>query len=329
MAKANNNFKKVSNKRSNSHTSGVKRFNPGQLSNRTKLASLALIFAGFGGAGYALTNASSAATVTTKDVVYCNGQKLDFYAPRKKKFTKAPVIVYVHGGGLIAGDKAKEMTQLNYVDQMLDQGYAIASINYRLLTQAPNTTAPIDDTLCAIRFVRANAAAVGLDPNRVAVYGWSSGSALAALAGTLPENTVLNKGAYLNYSSKPNAVIALAGIYDFNWEVANPMSAANNTRNQLLLPYYKAMKVPEYQPYNIISSDDPPILFMQGMKDTMVNPVTTDRIAAKAVEVGARHQVIRVTNGGHGLEAVGGAVSPTVAQFKVMMTDFLNTTLKP
>jgi acetyl esterase/lipase len=280
--------------------------------------------------GYNFLGSSSAATVSTKDIVYCNSQKLDYYAPRKKKFTKAPVVIYVHGGGLIGGSKTGDMPVLNFVDQMLDQGYAIASINYRLLTQAPNTTAPIDDTLCAIRFIRANATAVGIDPNRIAVYGWSSGAQLAATVGTLPENSPLNKGTNLNYSSKPNAVVALAGIYDFNWELANPTSSENNLRNQLLLPYYGAMKAPELQPYNMFTSDDPPVLFLQGLKDTAVNPVHTDRMEAKAIQVGARYQVIRIQNGTHDLSpAQGTTISPTQTQVNASIATFLNTTLKP
>lgn len=313
------------------------RINSNVLSNaniKVKRAVVATLALATIGASVGFTGAASAVTAsnaTSKDLVYCNGQKLDYYAPRKVKYAKTPVIVYIHGGGLIGGDKRAEMTQLNYVDQMLDQGYAIVSINYRLLNQSPNqnTTAPIEDTLCAIRYIRASAVNNKFDPNRIAVYGWSSGAALAAQAGALPANSPLNKGDFLGYSGKPNAVIALAGNYDLPYAEANPTTFNQQAIILLVSPYYNGMKVADIQPYNQLSADDPAMFFLNGTKDTSVDPIQTDRMMAKAVEVGAKTQAIRVTNGGHGLDAVGGPISPTLTSIKASLTTFLNNTLKP
>lgn len=287
-----------------------------------------MLFAAFSGFGYMLVAPSSAATLTTQNVAFCNGELLDFYAPRVRKYAKTPLIIYVHGGALVTGDKLDDATQINFLTQLQDRGYALAAINYHLLTEAPNTTAPIDDTLCAVRWARANAAALGIDPDRVGMFGWSAGAQLVALADTLPPGSAANKGALLNYSSRPQATVALAGVYDFNWELANPLSQVVDARNKILAKIYQGMGPTELQPYNQLSADDPPLMLIHGMNDIMVNPVHTTRMEARAVQVGARHQVIRVNGGDHGLRPNDNSMSPTQAQVNASIAAFFDSNLR-
>jgi acetyl esterase/lipase len=103
---------------------------------------------------------------------------LDLFVP-KDAAKPVPLVIWIHGGGLVRGDKASGHRIL----PLLPLGYAVASINYRL---APAATWPAQlyDCKAAVRWLRAHAAQYGLDPNRIAVGGDSSGGHLASLLGT-------------------------------------------------------------------------------------------------------------------------------------------------
>src|SRR2546430_5650620 len=92
-----------------------------------------------------------------------------------------PVIVYLHSGAWITGDRTG-----GPAIREASRGFAVASIDYRL---APKYTWPaqIEDCKAAVRWLRANAARYRLDPKRIAVFGTSAGGPLAARPGTTPD----------------------------------------------------------------------------------------------------------------------------------------------
>lgn len=108
-------------------------------------------------------------------------QRLDVYTPAVG-IPPFPVVVIIHGGGWTVGDKRGELPSAA-VPGFLALGYAVASVNYRL---APDAVFPAQllDVKAAIRYLRAEAPALGLDPDRIAAVGESAGAHLAALLGT-------------------------------------------------------------------------------------------------------------------------------------------------
>lgn len=126
-----------------------------------------------------------------------------------------PVIVFIHGGGWLTGDKNHVQTQQVY--RLLYAGYAVCCINYRLSDEA-KWPLPLHDCKAAIRFLRANAEKFGIDTERIGVVGNSAGGHLAAMLGTTngkPEFEDLTMG-NAEYSSDVQAVFVWFGIYDFN-----------------------------------------------------------------------------------------------------------------
>ena len=109
----------------------------------------------------------------------------DLYLPKGSR--KTPVLVGVHGGGWQVGDRKFYQHWGSYLAKY---GYAVFAIEYRLMRPGVKTwPGVVYDCKAAVQFVRANAEALGLDPDRVGLIGDSAGahlSALVALAGDEP-----------------------------------------------------------------------------------------------------------------------------------------------
>lgn len=106
-------------------------------------------------------------------------QKLDFW---KAKNPDAPLVIFVHGGGWKRGDK-RNATGADKVTHWREQGYAVASINYRLVP-ANTVEQQAQDVADAVAWLRGHAADLGFDPGRIVLTGHSAGAHLVALVGT-------------------------------------------------------------------------------------------------------------------------------------------------
>ncbi len=147
-----------------------------------------------------------------RDLVYerINGTvlTLDLYCP-KKVSGSLPVIVWIHGNGWSRGRKERCPAVT-----LVQDGYAAASIDYRLTTTAP-FPAQIEDCKAAVRWLRANASTYHLDPDHIGVWGHSAGGHLAALLGTSGGVRELEgTGDNMSYSSRVQAVCDVSGPSD-------------------------------------------------------------------------------------------------------------------
>ena len=91
-----------------------------------------------------------------------------------------PCVIFVHGGGWKGGDKKSAKQNAAW---LVEHGFAVASINYRL-TDVARWPAQINDCYEAVRWVRSHAREHGIDPDRIGAFGTSAGAHLAALMGT-------------------------------------------------------------------------------------------------------------------------------------------------
>ncbi len=131
-----------------------------------------------------LTPACSAEHVI-RDVVYGFelGQTMDVYLPPDPK--DAPVIVMVHGGAWITGDKSNAAVYANKAAHYLPKGYIFISVNNRLVPDADPLT-QADDVANALAYAQTEAAFWGGDPNRFVLMGHSAGAHLVALVAADP-----------------------------------------------------------------------------------------------------------------------------------------------
>src|SRR5262245_55796454 len=190
---------------------------------------------------------------------------LDLYRP-KEVSGLLPVILCVHGGHWDAGgkDRCPAVT-------LVQDGYAVASINYRPTRVAP-FPAQIEDCKAAVRWLRANASTYNLDPDRIGVWGYSSGGHLAALLGTSGGVAELEgSGDNMQYSSQVQAVCVVAGPADLP-AMTNLGPRRTSAIEGLLggpLEENKAKAIAA-SPIHYVSKDDPPFLIVHGEGDRVI-----------------------------------------------------------
>jgi acetyl esterase/lipase len=130
-------------------------------------------------------------------------QKLDLYLPEGKGLF--PVVLLIHGGGFMFGDKADPISKAG-TDQLLEHGYAVANINYRLSGEA-KAPAQIKDVKTVVRWLRANAKKYKINPAKIGSWGGSAGGSLVALLATSHGVAAL-EGAELGCSSESSEIQA-------------------------------------------------------------------------------------------------------------------------
>jgi len=264
-------------------------------------------------------SAAGAISPASRNLVYCGNNLLDLYPPRQRAFEKSPVVMYLHGGGWEKNNKQSEPSQLAMIDGLRDKGFAIVSINYRLLPDAPFPAA-LEDTLCAIRFLKAKASNYKLDKQKFALYGFSAGGHLASLIAALPANSQFNTGEYTEESSSVQAVVTLAGIFNLH-DYIQPSTAM---RAQALLAGQDAAVA---EPATYLTPAAPPFLLIHGLQDQHVYMTQDDYFATKLGENGIYHEELRVANAGHGLEPLTGPIHPSEAVVNQRIADFITSQL--
>lgn len=145
------------------------------------------------------------------DVAYAQAspsQVLDLFLPARHGEPIA-LVVYVHGGAFMGGDKGDQLRQL---PGLLDAGIAMATVNYRLSGEA-TFPAGAADVAAAVRWLRAHAADYGVDPGRIGAWGDSAGATLVSLLGTVGDQDSPLDDASLGNAGESAAVQAVVDFY--------------------------------------------------------------------------------------------------------------------
>jgi len=247
-----------------------------------------------------------------QDVTYrtVDGQDLemDIYYPAAGG--PWPGLVFVHGGGWTEGDKAPLPVN------PAAGGYLAASINYRLYP-AYRFPAMIEDVKCAIRYLRAHAAAYNLDPERIALVGHSAGGHLAALAGLADESAGWDVGPYGDYSSRVQAVVEMSGPTDLTCQFPEWVE-------ELKAGVFGAEQWASASPVRYVRPDAPPFLIVHGDGDAAVPVEQAHLLHDALLKANAPSELVIMQNAGHGLEPLGGTPAPPVEQVLEMMLVFLS-----
>jgi acetyl esterase/lipase len=248
------------------------------------------------------------------DLAYASlspAQQLDLYLPETGE-GPFPVIVNLHGGGFAIGDK-RDIHVLPIL-KGLENGYAVASVNYRLSGEAI-FPAGIMDVKAAIRWLRANSTKYLLEPTKMAVWGGSSGGNFAAmicLTDSVSELDDLSLGCS-EYPCNVQAAVNWFGPIDFLKmdEQLKASGFGSSDHGEAYSPesrYLGAklsdvpLKVELANPMTYIHESMPPLLIQHGRLDTMV-PVQQSMILVEKLEKYVNHDRFEfdiIEGAGHG-----------------------------
>ncbi len=281
------------------------------------------------GAGQRDDGPRPAEMTVLRDIEYVPGgherQKLDLYQPGKAGSAdgtaqQRPLIVWVHGGAWRAGNKNRCPAR-----RFLREGYAVASINYRL-SQHAIFPAQIQDCKAAIRHLRAHAEEYGLDATRFGVWGSSAGGHLVALLGTSGGVEEFDVGPNPGVSSKVQAVCDFFGPTDFSkmscfWSRMDH-DAPDSPESKLIggPMQQNKDKVQRANPIAYVTKDDPPFLIVHGDKDPLVPHNQSEMLYDALKKAGVDATFYTVRGGGH-----GGFTDPNV---QPLVTTFFNQHLR-
>jgi len=258
------------------------------------------------------------------DVQYCTGGGhpllMDIFIPNHRNRVPTPAVLWIHGGGWDHGDKKAN----SGAPFLADGGFVAASLSYRLSGESPFPAA-IEDCKCAIRFLRANAAFYGMDPNRIGVAGSSAGGHLAELVATADQNHELEgTGGWQGVSSSVQAAVSYYGVSD----LTIPFPAETEPFIRKFLEGTLQERPDLYRrasPIFYVSKKDPPLLLVHGENDADVPFDQSVRMADKYRQSGLQVEFIAVKNAGHDFQQTGNApVLPTVEMIHQRTVDFFN-----
>lgn len=250
----------------------------------------------------------------TRDIEYVKGggasRSLDLYLPRNaSERGPLPLVVWIHGGAWLAGDKGH-----NPAIQLMQAGFATASINYRLSREA-RFPAQIEDCKAAIRFLRANAKQYNIDPDRIGVWGASAGGHLAAMLGVTGSVREFETGDYLDVSSRVQAAADWFGPTDLpamdgpDDPAEKKLPEPKQVHNGPTSPEAQLIGGPIEQnldkaraasPITYVSADTPPFLILHGDSDPLIRLSQSRSLyeALRKANVDARLYIL--TDSGHG-----------------------------
>jgi acetyl esterase/lipase len=268
---------------------------------------------------------------------------IDLSEPVASVARPVPVVFYIHGGeGLIGnrqltGPDPDSAYFARLRDNLVARGFAVGSIDYRF----PPRYGMLDqvvDAKCAVRFLRAHAGELGIDPRRVGVYGVSEGGYLSAMLGLAGPDAGFDRGQYLDESSQVQAVVDMWGPADLtDWTGTGSWVytlgeglGISRQGTALRADQAPARARPNYaSPVSYVTPDAPPFLIIQGADDWFVTPHHSQKLASLLRAAGVPTTLVMVQHDEHGLDAPtpGQVERPTPDELVQMIQDFFVRTL--
>ncbi len=279
--------------------------------------------------------------VTYENVVYktVNSENLtlDILMPTVDVYDSVPVVIYIHGGSFTSGDKldlAKD-TREDTVPKILAAGFAIISVNYRLLNDENNFPSCVIDVKDSIRYIDSVVSTYNFDPENIGIMGSGSGAYLALTAAYSPSGLYLGEYDLRSFSADVNYVIDLFGPTKLSETKATESMSSTElveAQNQLDVLYgdgvfdiynltatdYEAMST--YDPMSYVSHDTVPTLIIHGTADTTVNLSQSILLETKLLEYSISYEFYQILGGEQGLANIS---ESQITQVSSYILDYL------
>lgn len=245
-------------------------------------------------------------------------EKADLYFPKEMaKGQKYPAVVIIHGGGFTGGqrDAARE---LNIGGNLARNGYIGMSIDYVLASKGhPTWPQCLFDCKTAVRWLRANAERLQVDPDHIGVIGGSAGGHLATMITlTKPFDGLEPDGPFGNLSSQVQCGVDLYGPAEFgSWHDSDLIGKKYADAPDL----YK-----QASPVTYARKDSPPLLILHGTGDKTVSVDQSKQLDAALGQAGAPHELVIVEGAPHSFH-----MQPKEKDLRPVILGFFEKYLKP
>jgi acetyl esterase/lipase len=235
--------------------------------------------------------------------------QLDLWVPDSP--APAPLVVYVHGGGFMFGDRRylpETLRPGQLFEALVAAGLAVATIDYRHALEAP-FPAQLHDAKAAVRYLRAHAQDLGISTERIGVMGESAGAHIAALVGLTAHRPDLEG---------PHGVVGPSSAVDVVVDWYGPADLGTMPRVQL--PPAIAAKLPpematppeehltrglegaalaDASPVTHVTAGAPPFLLVHGTADWLVPYAQSEQLAAALRDAGVPVDLVPVEGAEH------------------------------
>lgn len=262
---------------------------------------------------------AAGASAIHKDIAYDDAhaaQKLDVYLADSDK--PVPAMIYIHGGGWRAGSKNHVPGWL--MNAVREGWLSVVSVEYRFTDVAPHP-AQVNDCLRAIQYVRHNAAAWNIDPERIGVTGGSAGGHLSLWVALHDDAANAESDDPVErHSSRVACAVSFAGPTD--WSLLSELEHKHPAYRQLLgyepgtpADEMDAKAKKNVSPISFVSKDDPPIMQVHGDKDDIVPIKHARDMHERLQNVGAQTELVIVEGANHGVAGAGPRVTKRASMF--------------
>lgn len=236
----------------------------------------------------------------TKDIVYAspggNDLKLDVFSPTDRGDSLKPILLFIHGGGWTKGEKED---YLFYNVAFAQEGYVTASMQYRF-SPAFRFPAAVQDTKCAIAWLKKHAAEFGGDPDRIALIGGSAGGHLSLMGAYSSDPSLDCPELPDGIDTRVKAVVNFYGVVDFTTSIAKD---ARELKKFIGKSYDEAPD--QYalaSPIHHLTKDDPPTLTFHGTIDELVPVAQADLLHQRLDDLGIPNYYDRIEGWPHTMD---------------------------
>jgi acetyl esterase/lipase len=270
--------------------------------------------------------------IVRSDIAYLEpgrSERLDLYVPSERASDpRTPAVVWIHGGGWTGGSKSASRER-NICQTLAAAGFVCISVDYKLGDGAwPQN---LLDCKNGVRYLRAHAAELGIDPDRIAVAGGSAGGHLALMVAYTADNRDMEPDA--PYSGISSAVRCVANFYG----ITDLLTRRETTPDGKLTDRRKpggplavfgvessdAAVVRLASPVAHVTAKSPPTLILHGRADTTVDHGQAIELARVLQEHGVPHELVLLDGVGHTFDFNGWKHRPLPRDMRPVVVDFL------
>ena len=259
---------------------------------------------------------------------------LDFYFPDVDESKKKPVVVFTHGGGWATGSKGKAgAASFGEVHKaLLKEGFCVMSVQYRLVKKGGDSGMRdcVIDCKDAVRFISAHSEELGVDPEKVYTFGDSAGGHLAQMLLYTSSDSLKGDLELSNYSYKTVGGVSWYGPCDFQDVQLFNHDDRDGFRDRFgprimgggANPEDKEELYKEMSPVSYLTENSPPLLMLQGDKDTTIPVKQAYRMQQELKTVKAPVEIVIIKNAGHNWRSVDAPIEPTRKEIIQQTIDF-------